>query len=127
MRKSILSDCLALAKAKLCKHKDTFKHFSFVIQDNKILGYGFNKATLYVNHVHGYPKHSKIHSEISALRRSRVLKTKRKWSMVNVRLSPMGITLKCTPCDFCFNYLKLLGCSEVWYYDEHAYMERMKL
>lgn len=115
MRKSILAACDDIAYSKIRSHKDPFKHFSFVVQDNKILGYGMNKATLYVNHVPGFPKYAKVHSEISALQRSRVLRTKKPWSMVNVRYNNHGNICNSAPCDYCFNYLKLLGCKEVWF------------
>ena len=66
MKKKVLKECLEIAfKHTNPNHPQygNYMHFSFYVQDNKIVGWGTNK-TGNAQTCMGYPKYSKIHSEV---------------------------------------------------------------
>ena len=125
MRKSILNDCLALANRKI--NKDPFKHYSFVVQNNKIISYGLNHATAYCRHVPGFRPYSKIHSEISAIRAAIYLSKKSTSTVINVRLNALGQIRISKPCKSCVSYLRRVGVTYVVYTTDAGTFERMTL
>ena len=127
MKKSILFDCLLLANTTLNRHEDQFKHFSFVIQNNRIVASGKNRYTLH-SPVRGYPSNAKIHSEVCAIRRAGLNSKKNNvgFSVVNIRINRFGAFRRSKPCSCCEFYLRLFGCREVWY-TTYSGFERMRL
>ena len=115
MRKLLIDLCLRMAREKLQAHKDSFKHFSFIIQEGKILGYGFNKGTYASFRIPGYPLYSKIHSEMSAIKRAGTLRIRRPWSIINIRLNRLGEFRDSYPCPSCLHNLQILNCREIIY------------
>ena len=126
MKKSILYDCLMQANDYKNRHVNQFKHFTFIVQRNKIIGWGKNQATLH-SRVPGYPEYSWIHSEAAALKRAHMnTKSQESFSVINIRINRFG-ELRCSkPCQCCEFYLRLFGCKEV-YYTTLSGFERMKL
>ena len=112
MKKTLLRDCLRKAKEKNATHPQKFKHYTFIIQDNKILEYGVNRSAEPLVE-HGYPAYGKIHSENDAYRKAKGLLLPGKWEAVNIRLSKKGLTRLSLPCSCCASYLRELGCAAV--------------
>jgi hypothetical protein len=126
VKKSVLFDCLRMANQSLEDHQDQFKHFSFVIQENRIVALGKNRYTLHTK-VRGYPSNAKIHSEVSALKRAHLNgKSGKKFSLVNIRINRFREFRRSKPCSCCEFYLRLFGCKEVWY-TTYSGFERMRL
>ena len=115
MRKLMLQLCERMARERIKAHHDSFKHFSFIVQDNELLGYGFNKGTYASFRIPGYPKYSKIHSEMSAIKRAGTLRIRRPWTMVNLRFNRFGEYRDSFPCPSCLHNLQILNCREIYY------------
>jgi len=121
MKKIILKECVKLAKIKFDKHPsdDTpYKHFSFIIVNNKIISIGYNqKEKIYTRKdfkKFGY--RAGVHSENDAFEKALNKISNKKFEMVNIRLSRNGQKLKLSrPCNCCMNFLKLFGCSKIFY------------
>lgn len=130
MKRTILFGCLLQANTYKNRHTDQFKHFSFIIQRDKIIAWGKNRYTLH-SRVRGYPDNAKIHSEFNALRRAHLnFKSTRigdnKFSIINIRINRFGEFRRSKPCPCCEFYLRLFGCTEVWY-TTYSGFERMVL
>lgn len=122
MRKSLLNQCLTLAKKKLYKHPqlEHYPHFSFIIVDNQICGFGTNNSHE-PDKKYGYHKRidkddfiPKTHSEADALRKCRNRLTN-KWEIVNIRLSKAGLTRLSCPCSVCLRLLLCFNCSKIYF------------
>jgi len=99
MRKSLLRDCLRIAKDKNGGHPEThFRHFTFIIQGNKLVEYGYNRShTALVRY--GYPAWSKVHSENTAYKKAKGLLNKDiPFEAVNIRLTKSGKLKLSQPC-----------------------------
>lgn len=123
MKKSLLNLALKIAKKKLSHHpeKDHFSHYSFVVQEDKILGFGMNHVGLPPVH-YGYGRDEddaylpKTHSEISAWKKIRGILDKRKpFTVINIRLNRKGEVRKSKPCRVCLDILNSLGCNKVYF------------
>ena len=129
MNRRVIRECLSFAKAKLARHKERYKHFSFIIQFNRIIAVGFNRSTikpLYKAIRAGYPTHSKIHAEYDAIEHLRLMDNDA-WELVNIRLNNMGQLRMAAPCECCHRLLIILGCSVVYYTTNQGTIERMKI
>lgn len=117
MKKQILIDCIknSIKFNTPIKHNqwDCYKHFSYVIQDNKIIEWGQNKAG---PPPIGYLNHQKIHSEYVAFKKARGLLNKQKYfDIINIRLNKKDDFRLSKPCSCCNNFLKTMGCRNVWF------------
>lgn len=118
MKSKILKNCMDIAR----KHNnpishpnwETYKHFSFIIFNNKIIEWGMNRnASPYVN---GFKSYSKIHSEIDAYFKARGLMAKNdSFEVVNIRLNKSSMIKTSQPCKCCWNFLKRLNCKRIWF------------
>lgn len=122
MKKSLLRDAMGLAQSKADRHttNQTFAHWSFVVQSNKIidwstnhngrppphLGYGHNKT--------GYFE-PKTHAEFAAWRKARGLLDDKPFEVINIRLNKRGEPRMSAPCECCSGFLKEMGCKKVFY------------
>jgi hypothetical protein len=117
MTNKLLDVCLTVAKHYLPKHsrKDGYKHFSFVIQNDKLVEWGTNKSGPPLKY-NGYDQHCMIHSENLAYKRARGLLDKNKYfEVINIRLNIAGNLKISKPCPCCSVFLKNLGCKTIWY------------
>lgn len=126
MSKRLYHQCLQIAKNNIHRCTETNNHFSFIIQDNKIVAWGFNKR----GRVHkklGYNWYSNIHSEVDAFKKSKgFLDASNHWWIINIRLNNHLETLISAPCSCCSFYLSYLGCSKVLFSLEEGF-KKIKL
>lgn len=117
MKNNILRECLRLAKEKNLARKDTnFRHYSFLIQRNKIIESGQNILYAHALVYFGYPEKSGIHSECLAYKRAKgIMDHSIPFEMVNVRLSKTGNMRLSKPCKCCYNFLQTQGCTMVYF------------
>lgn len=121
MRKNILRDCVLKSKKNISNHpqfknsKSNYIHYTYIIQDNKIIEQGANVSARPPKHF-GYPEWSKIHAEVTAWKKSKGLLDKSKtFEAVNVRLNRLGTIKNSKPCNCCSKFLKELGCNKIWF------------
>lgn len=125
MRKSLLKDALKIARVKLPHHPEFCKypHYSFIIQDNKIVEWGVNRSSLAPPIHYGYCSLykdddgfiPKMHAEINAYQKAKGILNLNKFEMINIRLSRKGFTRCSAPCKCCYVLLKELGCKKFYY------------
>ena len=117
MKKKIINECLniALKHNTPIKHPqwDCYKHFSFIIQKNKIVDWGTNRMGSSMTFL-GYEPHQKIHSEVDAYFRARgIMNKSNTFEVVNIRLNKSNHMRSSNPCKCCFAFLKNLGCKRI--------------
>lgn len=115
MKRKVLWQCVEDAIASLNKHPDPkgYQHFSYIVQNNSIIGKGYNRIS---SPLPGYPSYGKLHSEPDAFAQCRgIMDKSSKWSMVNIRLSKAGELKISKPCKCCYSFLRRLDCKEVWF------------
>jgi tRNA(Arg) A34 adenosine deaminase TadA len=122
MKRNILNECLRLAREKHGPSHPSWGqkavHYSFVVQDNKILEMGVNRPDASPPLHYGYPSHSDIHSEIDAWRKARGILEDGKWELVNIKLSkeaPYFPTADAAPCNQCMAFLMQKGCKHFYF------------
>jgi len=124
IKKSIFRECIRIAKEKNWNFPKALKkhHFSFVIQNNKIIEWGTNVSICRGTEIvgaqspkyRGYPDYAMFHSEAAAYKKARgLLDPKDDFEIVNVRMNTSGDILLSKPCDCCFAFLKTLNCNKV--------------
>lgn len=100
------------------------KHFSFLLQKKKIVGFGYNQS--FTSHPiakkYGY-RFEGIHSELHCLLSfCRPLREVGDYVMVNVRFMADGSLGIAKPCNRCQKLLRDLGLLEVVYSTENGYL-----
>jgi tRNA(Arg) A34 adenosine deaminase TadA len=124
MRKSILCEALNIATSKIDRHPeyDYYIHFTFIVQDNKIIEWGRNNKGIPAKHFgyHDRVKNlqfaPKMHSELDAYRKAKGLLNKNKsFSAINIRLNKSRKLRISKPCSCCYGILKAFGCSGFYY------------
>jgi len=116
MKRSLFTECYTFAVNHLQGHPAKhYKHFSFIIQHNKIIEYGVNRyGPAYKNF--GYKNHQMIHSENDAYKKAKGLMAKgSSFEVVNIRLNNQGQMRISFPCVCCLSYLKALGCRRIYF------------
>lgn len=115
----ILRECLRISREKNLDHplrKKGWKyiHWSFIVQDEKIISVGMNRDASIEVILPGRKDGRKIHSEQDAVRRARnSLQLSKHWYMVNVRLNKKGLMRNSAPCSRCRSILKWLGVDRI--------------
>ena len=120
MKRAVLEEChrIALSNIKQKKHPQwsCYKHFSFIIQDGKIVEWGMNRLA---EPLLGYPAHGKLHAECDAYFKARgLLDNSEFFEVVNIRMGISGQLKISKPCTCCQQFLKRLNCREVWFSTE---------
>lgn len=123
MKKKLLAECLRISQATLSKHPEKrFKHWCFIIQDNKILEWSTNSSGIppvhfgYHNRLRNAEIDPKLHAEFNAFKKARgIINSNKKWECVNVRLSSNGEMRTSTPCECCYSFLTEMGCNTIWF------------
>ena len=114
MKTSILNQCLKFARMKLKSHSENYKHFSFIVQKNKVVDWGINNCKEMPAHF-GYRKSSKTHAEVAAYFKAKGIMQDGDFEIVNIRLNNDGWLRNSKPCDCCYRLLKALGCKRFYY------------
>lgn len=119
MKKSLIYTALSIAINKMEYHPelDRFIHYTFIVQDNKIIEWGRNNKRSparhfgYHNRISDFNFGPKTHSEIDAYKKAKGLLNKnKKFEIINVRLNKNKELRSSKPCEFCYNIMKKLGC-----------------
>lgn len=129
MTKRILERCLNISKKYLKKHSriDGYKHYSFIIQNNRIIEWGTNISGAPLLKF-GYKDFQMIHAENTAYKKAKGLLDKSiKFEVINIRLNNNGNIKISKPCNCCFNFLKELGCSNIWYSKSDGEFKKIKI
>jgi hypothetical protein len=131
MNKKLLDEAVRIALEKLLKHPEylCYPHYSFLVQDNKILSMGMNNKNQVPLLHYGYHTRvdhtvPKMHAEPVAWRRGRGLLNKMKsWELINIRLNRHYKLMASAPCSSCFNLLKSVGCTTFHYSSELGFVK----
>jgi tRNA(Arg) A34 adenosine deaminase TadA len=122
MKRSILNECLRIARGKHGPSHPAWGqkavHYSFVVQDNKILEMGVNRPGASPPVHYGYPQYADIHSEIDAWRKARGILEDKEWEIVNIKLlkePPLYPVADAAPCTHCEIMLIYLGCTNLYF------------
>lgn len=123
MKANLLDEAIRVALSKRERHpmfKRGYKLFSFLVERNKLLGYGMNNRDSIVKIHYGYDKRKKgwgdfvtvEHAEVSAWRKCRGL-IEHNFELINVRVTDSGnIGMSC-PCPCCKDWVSANGCKAV--------------
>lgn len=119
MKTRILKNCLEIAfkNNNPTNHPqwECYKHYTFLIQNNKIISWGTNRAGSSFTYL-GYEPYQKIHSEVDCWKKSKGIMDKNiSFEIVNIRLTKTGMIRDSSPCKCCFAFLKNLGCKRIWF------------
>ena len=122
MKRSILNECLRIARGK---HNPSHPgwygkavHYSFIVQNNKILEMGMNRGDSSPPISYGYPFYAEIHSEVDAWKKARGILEEGKWEIVNVKLTretPNYPMADSAPCKSCVSFLLKQGCKHFYF------------
>lgn len=130
MKRKLLNECLETARRlnNPDKHPDwgCYHHFSFIIQDNKIIGFGMNRKGEPIKRL-GYAEWGKIHSEFDVYHQVKGIMKDGNFTVINFRLSKRGELRDSTPCNCCHKFLKSMGCNEIWFSTSNEHMARMMI
>ena len=119
MKSSLLKKCLEIARDNNTpiKHPQwgCYHHFSFIIQEGKIIDWGTNRKASPLTFL-GYLPHAKIHSETDAYFKAKGIMIKgASFEIVNIRLNKMSKIMNSEPCKCCFTFLNNMGCKKAWF------------
>jgi hypothetical protein len=117
MKSNLIRDAVRIAREKLPRHPELnhWPHFTFVVQFNKIVEWGYNHNEVPPIHM-GYHQRldwnmPKTHSELSAWRAAKgLIDPSRGFETINIRLNKLGELKDSKPCTCCFSFLKTMGC-----------------
>jgi hypothetical protein len=79
-----------IAKDYLHKHPQPYRHYTFIVQNRRIVEWGIKRTGSPMTHV-GYADHTKIHSELDAYSKARGIMDKDYFEAVNIRITKSGI------------------------------------
>lgn len=124
MNKKLIRECLRIAEDFHPRHplRDTFSHYSFIFQNNSMLGWGINVNAIppihfgYGKRIQNFPFLPKIHAELNCYNKVKgILNPRYNWICVNIRLNKLNEMKISQPCSVCATWMKALGCSKVYF------------
>ena len=115
MKQTILKECIRIAREKNLQRDSDFRHFSFIIQRNKLIEWGTNVSRVPPLIHFGYSNTSGWHSEVNAYRKAKGIIGEGYFEVINIRLNKLGDLRISKPCKCCHAFLKELGCKDVWF------------
>ena len=120
MKNNILDECMRKAIRLNPYHpeqKSGYHHFSFIVQDHKVLGYGENHGGFIMNpKIQMFASYQKTHSEVAVWFKVKGLLNRMKsFELVNIRLNKDNGIKMSKPCKCCWNFMKSLGCKSFWF------------
>ena len=119
MKPTILRECIRLARKNNTFINTHFRHFSFIIQRNKIVEWGKSLAQANPLTMFGYSTRSGVHSETNAYTKAKgILDKYIPFNVVNIRLTKSGDLRLSKPCACCYSFLENFGCTSVWFSTE---------
>lgn len=135
MKRTILRDVVRTSAEKLTSHQQFhyYPHFSFIIQDNKVLGMGMNNGAEPPRHFgyhdrltvgNGLPK---IHAEFAAYRKVKGILRPEGFEIVNIRMNRLGQLKTSAPCSCCFNFLSDMGCTHCYFSTDTGEFATLKM
>lgn len=127
IKNTVIRECVSIAKNHVHIHPEfrCFIHYSFIIQDNRIVEWGINRRHSPPKYM-GYPSHSKLHSEVVAYKRAKGLLNKsKKFGIINLRFSRRGKLRNSYPCPCCCRFLNEIGCQDIMF-STNAGISRMQ-
>lgn len=117
MRKQLGRRLITISRGLIDRGRGEQWHFSFIVKRNKVISIGWNNkrkthaANRRFNYRFDYP-----HSELVAINGFPYSKDELPYfTLINVRIGRVGDILISRPCPHCYNLLKLLGISSVYY------------
>ena len=130
MKNTLLITAIQKAKNGLALHPELayFPHWTFIVQNNKVLSIGRNRSGATHKHF-GYDKDKnnkigyyvpKYHSEADAIRRCRFT-LNNGFEAINIRLNRLGELKLSYPCKTCYSLLHWLGCGKIYFSTESAW------
>jgi len=129
MKKRLLSLSLKLAKDKLVNHPERshYAHYSFIVQNNKIVEWAtnvnFEPPIHYGYHTNSDPSFCpKFHAEIFAYKRARGILDDESFEVINIRLNKTGSVRLSKPCKHCFRFMKAMNCRKFYYSSEAGFL-----
>lgn len=128
MKKILLRECHRIALQKMDGHPqhDNYMHYTFIVQENKILEYAMNTPSEPPKHL-GYHERirngsPKAHSEFNAFRRAKgLLNQQKSFDCINIRLNKKGDLRMSAPCVCCTNFLSSFGCRDCFFTTEEGW------
>lgn len=129
MKKSIFNSAVKIAKSKLHKHPEAhcYAHYSFIVQNNKIVEWATNCAHIPPKH-YGYHRNNdmtfipKFHSEVFSYKKAKGLLEDDCFEIINIRLTRNGEVKLSKPCNCCLKLLRSLGCKKFYYSSEYGFL-----
>lgn len=124
MKSSLLDEAIRVAMVKRVQHPmhlRGYKLFSFIVEKNKILGYGMNNKDFLVPAHWGYDKRKKgwgvgfapcIHSEVDSYRKNKGL-IEGSFELINVRITDSNNIGLSKPCSCCCEWMRSNGCKTI--------------
>jgi len=124
MKANLLREAIRVAMSKRESHPmhlRGYKLYSFVVEHNKLLGYGVNNRDSIVKIHYGYNKRARgwatdfvtaEHAEISAWRKCRGL-IESSFELINIRITDAGKIAMSCPCPCCRDWIVANGCTGV--------------
>jgi len=131
MKKSILKSVCRIAREKLSLHPElnNFPHYSFIVQDNKIIEWATNIKLEPPKHW-GYHKLNndwgfvpKFHSEVFAYKKARGILNDSTFEIINLRFNKKGELKLSKPCQSCFELMIEFGCTKFYYSSDIGFLE----
>lgn len=117
---------LDIAKALLHQNDSYNKHFSFIIQKNRIMSIGLNSLKTHPEAAARGFKYPHQHSELSAIiRYPERIRDLSKCILVNVRLNKDGVAMISCPCKNCKTMIKYFGFKQVFYTNKEGEFEQL--
>lgn len=117
MKLNLILECLRTVQGyDISNHpsiEDKSLHFTFVVQDNEILGVGYNRPESRISQ--DYPGYMRLHSEADAWRRTKRRLKPWKWEIFNIRIHRDKTLADSEPCEFCLKFLKKMGCKKFYF------------
>lgn len=115
-----MMEAMRLATKETDSTGKTYRHWTFVVCDGKILEWGSNNMDGVAPKHFGYSPFSKHHSEFVAYRKARGLLKGAKFAIINIRLNKQGLMKMSMPCEVCWEWLQAVGCTECWFSTENG-------
>lgn len=131
MKRVIFDEAVSIARQKIKTHPEykNYIHYSFVVFEGKIVGWGRNHSAEPPKH-YGYHARlqypiAKTHAEIDAYRRCRYIIKDEVFEIINIRMDRTGKLRISKPCCCCYELLTELGCKKFYYSSEVGFLTQV--
>lgn len=120
MKKTVMRECIRIAEEKntpdLHPEWGNYHHFSFIVQNSKIIEYGVNRKGKPPVGLGYNMEFGKIHSETDAYRKARgILDLEASFDVLNIRLNKQNKFRISRPCSCCYGFLQSLNCKSIYF------------